>query len=83
MTERHIHRWLRGKSFSSGRGCGGLRQDTLVFGNQAKVRKEAEDAIQQTSGQRFILGTGCVVPVIASHGNLVAADKVSGSEAGT
>jgi uroporphyrinogen decarboxylase len=53
--------------------CGGMRQDTLVYGNQAEVRREATDAIQQTNGKRFILGTGCVVPVIVSHGNLLAA----------
>jgi uroporphyrinogen decarboxylase len=53
--------------------CGGMRQDTLVYGNQAGVRKEAADAIQQTDGKRFILGTGCVVPIIASHGNIQAA----------
>jgi uroporphyrinogen decarboxylase len=55
--------------------CGGLRQDTLVYEDQARVMKEAADAIQQTKGQRFIMGTGCVVPVIASHGNLLAARK--------
>ncbi|HLO30830.1 MAG TPA: uroporphyrinogen decarboxylase family protein, partial [Anaerolineales bacterium] len=54
----------------SGVTCGGMRQDTLVYGNQAEVHKEAADAIQQTNGKRFILGTGCVVPVIASHGNI-------------
>jgi uroporphyrinogen decarboxylase len=55
--------------------CGGMRQDTLVFGDQAEVREEASDALRQTGGKRFLLGTGCVVPVIASHGNLVAARK--------
>jgi uroporphyrinogen decarboxylase len=55
--------------------CGGLRQDTLVYEDQNKVKEEAADAIQQTKGQRFIMGTGCVVPVIASHGNLMAARK--------
>lgn len=53
--------------------CGGLRQDTLVYEDQTKVKEEAADAIQQTKGQRFVMGTGCVVPVIASHGNLMAA----------
>ncbi len=53
--------------------CGGLRQDTLVYGDQAEVRKEARDAVQQTGGRRFILSTGCVVPVIAPHGNVAAA----------
>jgi uroporphyrinogen decarboxylase len=55
--------------------CGGLRQDTLVFGSQEEVRKEALDALAQTEGRRFILGTGCVVPVIAPHGNLTAARR--------
>lgn len=50
--------------------CGGLRQDTLVFGSPPQVKEEARNAIQQTGGRRFILSTGCVVPVIASHGNL-------------
>jgi uroporphyrinogen decarboxylase len=63
------------KSLFKGALCGGLRQDSLVFEEQARVRQEAEDAIQQTKAQRFILGTGCVVPVIASHGNLTAARR--------
>ncbi len=53
--------------------CGGMRQDTLVYQDQVAVKKEAADAIQQTNGERFILGTGCVVPIIASHGNILAA----------
>jgi len=59
----------------SGVMCGGMRQDTLVYQDQAEVRKEAADAIRQTNGKRFILGTGCVVPIIASHGNISAARK--------
>jgi uroporphyrinogen decarboxylase len=55
--------------------CGGMRQDTLVYGNPAEVQREAADAIQQTGGQRFILGTGCVVPIIAAHGNIATARK--------
>jgi len=57
----------------TGAVCGGIRQDTLVYRDQAQVQTEAADAIQQTGGKRFILGTGCVVPVIASHGNILAA----------
>lgn len=53
--------------------CGGLRQDTLVYRDQAEVRKEARESIEGTRGRRLILSTGCVVPVIAPHGNLVAA----------
>lgn len=64
-----------GQKLFDGVVCGGMRQDTLVYENQAEVKKEAADAIQQTNGKRFILGTGCVVPVIASHGNMMAARK--------
>jgi len=54
--------------------CGGLRQEqTMIFGNPDIVKKEARDALQATSGKRFILGTGCVVPIIAPHGNITAA----------
>jgi uroporphyrinogen decarboxylase len=65
----------KAQSRFSGVVCGGIRQDTLVYENQADVQKEAADAIQQTNGKRFILGTGCVVPIIASHGNILAARK--------
>ena len=53
--------------------CGGLKQDTLVYGKPEEVQTEAKDAIDSTGGRRIILSTGCVVPVIAPHGNLVAA----------
>ena len=59
----------------SGLVCGGMRQDTLVYRDQEDVLEEATDAIQQTGGKGFILGTGCVVPIIASHGNILAARK--------
>ncbi|MFN8413154.1 MAG: uroporphyrinogen decarboxylase family protein [Anaerolineales bacterium] len=60
-------------SLFKGVACGGLRQDSLVYEDQAKIKEEALDAIAQTKGLRLILGTGCVVPVIASHGNFMAA----------
>ncbi|MBI5823108.1 MAG: uroporphyrinogen decarboxylase [Chloroflexi bacterium] len=63
------------QSLFKGALCGGLRQDSLTLENQAEVKKEAEDAIKQTKGRRFILGTGCVVPVTASHENYMAARK--------
>jgi uroporphyrinogen decarboxylase len=50
--------------------CGGLRRETLALGDPAKIRIELEDALAQTGGRRFILGTGCVVETIAPHGNL-------------
>jgi uroporphyrinogen decarboxylase len=53
--------------------CGGLNRDTLVYKTAREVRAEAEDAMQQTHGKKLILSTGCVVPIIAPHGNLMAA----------
>lgn len=58
--------------------CGGLRQETLVSGTQAQVKEEAHNAIEQTHGRRFILGTGCVVPYVASHENILTARKSVG-----
>ena len=55
--------------------CGGISQKAIVLGNSHEVHTEAQNAIQQTNGRRFILGTGCVVPVIAPHGNILAARK--------
>jgi len=64
---------VEAQTLFAGVTCGGMRQDTLVYRDQAEVQKEAADAIRQTGGKRFILGTGCVVPIIASHGNILAA----------
>ncbi len=50
--------------------CGGLRRETLALGTPEQIRAEMEDALAQTSGKRFLLGTGCVTEIIAPHGNL-------------
>lgn len=56
--------------------CGGLqRHDTMVLGSPHKVTAEARDAIQVVNGRRFILGTGCVLPIIAPRANLQAARR--------
>jgi len=56
--------------------CGGLqREHTMVLGTPQEVRAEALDALQATGGKRFILGTGCVVPITAPRANLLAARK--------
>jgi uroporphyrinogen decarboxylase len=55
--------------------CGGIRQDTLYSGSPAQVKEEAADAIRQTKGKRFILGTGCVVYYQSSHENIMAAKE--------
>jgi uroporphyrinogen decarboxylase len=65
------------KALFSGVVCGGLRrQETIVLGTPQDVIAEAKDAIEQTKGIRFILGTGCVTPTIAPYGNIMAARKV-------
>jgi uroporphyrinogen decarboxylase len=56
--------------------CGGVSQKTIVFGDQSQVKEEAADAIRQTGGHRLLLGTGCVVPAIAPHGNIQAVKDV-------
>ena len=56
--------------------CGGLRRiETVVLGTPADVVAEAQDAMRQTDGIRFILGTGCVTPIIAPYGNLMAVSQ--------
>jgi uroporphyrinogen decarboxylase len=57
--------------------CGGLRQwNTMVLGTPEQARAEAVDAIRQTAGTRFILGTGCVLPTTAPYGNVMAVRKI-------
>ena len=54
--------------------CGGLRQwETMVRGTPEDVRREAADAIRETHGRGFILGTGCVTPIVAPTANIRAA----------
>jgi len=54
--------------------CGGLqRWDVVVRGTPDLVREQAADAIAQTGGRRFILGTGCVTPIVSPTSNIRAA----------
>jgi len=56
--------------------CGGLqREKTMVLGTPEQVIAEAKDSILATNGEKFILGTGCVVPTIAPRANILAARK--------
>ena len=65
-----------GKDLFGGVVCGGIRQwDTMAYGDPEMVTAESHAAIEATNGTRFILGTGCVTPIIASHGNLMAARR--------
>lgn len=56
--------------------CGGLRRyESIVLGTPAEIRTEAQNAIDATDGTRFILGAGCVTPIMVPHGNLLAARR--------
>lgn len=57
--------------------CGGINQfQTLALGNPNQVEAEAIDALSATKGLRFILGTGCVTPVVTPMANLWAARNI-------
>ncbi len=63
-----------GKTHFDGAVCGGLqRWEVMVRGMPAQVREQALDAMAQTGGVRFILGTGCVTPIVAPTSNIRAA----------
>lgn len=63
-----------GQGLVQGAVLGGLRQlETLLRGTPDDVRREALDAVKQTGGRGFILGTGCVAPISAPWSNLRAA----------
>ena len=54
--------------------CGGIRQwESIVRGTPDDVKAEAKTALEATAGRRFILGTGCVTPIVAPTGNILAA----------
>jgi uroporphyrinogen decarboxylase len=55
--------------------CGGISQNSMVFDTPERLQEQSLDACEQTGGKKFILGTGCVVPIIAPHGNLIAVRK--------
>jgi uroporphyrinogen decarboxylase len=62
-----------GKNLFKNAVCGGIQRDTMVLGTPDQVKSEAQEAIDATSGKRLILGTGCVVPITAPYGNILAA----------
>jgi uroporphyrinogen decarboxylase len=55
--------------------CGGLKRETVVLGTPKDIQNEISDAMDQTNGNRFILGTGCVVPITAPFGNIMTVRK--------
>ena len=55
--------------------CGGVSQSTVVLESSSRVRSEVRDAIAKTAGRQLLVGTGCVVPIIAPYGNIMAVRK--------
>jgi uroporphyrinogen decarboxylase len=56
-----------------GAACGGLsRIEGLVLDSPSAVAAQAHQVLQETGGRRLVLGTGCVVPVVAPYGNVRA-----------
>jgi uroporphyrinogen decarboxylase len=47
----------------------------MTVGTPDQVESEAREAIAATGGRHFILGTGCVLPITAPFGNIMAARK--------
>jgi uroporphyrinogen decarboxylase len=73
--DRHTYPDLgTGLQHFKGTVCGGLsRSEMMVLGTPESVTAEALNAINATDGRRFILGTGCVLPIIAPLSNILAA----------
>ncbi len=64
----------RGKDVFTGSVCGGLKQwESLAYGDPQLIENEVKQAIRLTQGTRYIIGTGCVTPIITPFGNITAA----------
>ncbi len=62
-----------GKLKFKGAVCGGVGQwSPLHNGTPTEVRAQAREAIEQTGGRRFILSTGCVMPITTPLANIRA-----------
>ncbi len=65
--------------FRKGAALGGLLRTDLVDGTREGVAAQARDAIEQTGGQRLIVGVGCVTLTTTPPANIAAArDAVLG-----
>lgn len=66
-----------GKLKFPGAVCGGLgRWNPVHNGTPTEVRIESRDAIDKTSGRRFILSTGCVTMITSPTSNIKAVRDV-------
>ena len=54
-----------------GTACGGLSRDMVMLrGRPEAVQYEVSDAIEQTGGRRYIIGTGCVMMIPTPEVNI-------------
>jgi uroporphyrinogen decarboxylase len=66
-----------GKNRTAAAVCGGISRETMVLGDPQGIVREAKEAIDSMKGGRgFVLGTGCVVPVIAPRVNIKTAREI-------
>jgi uroporphyrinogen decarboxylase len=57
-----------------GAACGGIARDSVMLcGQPDDVRQQVADAIAQTNGRRYIVGTGCVMMIPTPEANIRAA----------
>ncbi|MCE7947410.1 MAG: uroporphyrinogen decarboxylase [Chloroflexi bacterium CFX4] len=62
-----------GKLKFQGAVCGGIGQwNPLHNGTPTEIRAMAREALDQTTGRRFILSTGCVMPITTPLANIRA-----------
>ncbi len=62
-----------GKAHIRGAVCGGIQQwKAMVVGTPETVAAQASDALDAMN-HCMVLGTGCVLPIVAPHGNISAA----------
>jgi uroporphyrinogen decarboxylase len=60
--------------------CGGLERDAaMLLGTPELVREKIAEAVRQTGGRRYIIGTGCVTRVTTPLANLRAARAAADS----
>ena len=63
-----------GLSQIKGAACGGLSRDVVMLrGRPEAVQSEVAEAIEQTGGRRYIVGTGCVMMIPTPEANIKAA----------
>jgi uroporphyrinogen decarboxylase len=60
-----------GLALIRGAACGGLARDSVMLqGRPEAVRQQVTDAIAQTNGRRYVVGTGCVTMIPTPEVNI-------------